>query len=95
MSAVVPARADGMAAAAVGTLDITRVCALEAGQLIAPTEPALAMESSNNLVTIFGGAGFIGTQLVQVLAGRVIASASRCAVRTWPGTSSRSAWWGR
>lgn len=26
------------------------------------------MESSNNLVTIFGGAGFIGTQLVQVLA---------------------------
>ncbi len=28
------------------------------------------MESSNNLVTIFGGAGFIGTQLVQVLASR-------------------------
>ena len=28
------------------------------------------MESSNNLVTIFGGAGFIGTQLVQVLANR-------------------------
>lgn len=28
------------------------------------------MEFSNNLVTIFGGAGFIGTQLVQVLAGR-------------------------
>ncbi len=26
------------------------------------------MESSNNLVTIFGGAGFIGTQVVQVLA---------------------------
>ncbi|WP_423065267.1 complex I NDUFA9 subunit family protein [Devosia sp. CN2-171] len=28
------------------------------------------MESSNNLVTIFGGAGFIGTQVVQVLASK-------------------------
>jgi len=52
------------------TLDSTGLPALEARYLTARLEPFAMDRLDQKLVTIFGGAGFVGTQLVQLLARR-------------------------
>ena len=54
------------------------------------TDPAWPL--SPQIVTVFGGSGFLGRAVVAVLARQELsASASRCAGRTLPAMSSPSA----